>query len=92
MNFRKFSVIPYLGISIFLYLLYTIHILYTILIFSLAVANVITSDVLDNFSSTELDFFWCSSVNHWSLPSDQETSFCSVPELMEGLLTFFFFF
>lgn len=73
MNFRKFSVISHLGISLFLYLLYTIHILYTILAFSLAVANVITSDVLGNFSSAELDFSWCYSVNHWSLPSDQES-------------------
>lgn len=59
MNFRKVSIIPHLGISIFLYLLYTVHILCTIFPFSLAVANLITSDVLDNFSSPELDFFWC---------------------------------
>lgn len=56
----------------------------------LAVTNVITSDVLAKFFSAELDFFWCYVVNHWSLPSDQKTSFCSAPELVEDLLTFFF--
>lgn len=33
-------------------------------IFSLAVTNVITSDVLAKFFSAELDFFWCYVVNH----------------------------